>query len=389
MLGFTPLSTKPLSDIPATAGGTVVINQSVGSYIWNASTAVILPLIFSTVAAYTWSGSTSTVALGGITISHSPGIYVYGGTNATGWGPPVFSPNGGAISENPVSFAAISAGQVQIASVNSTPGAYSWAGTTSTLSSAISATPGIYSWLGTTSQIQSLIYASPGTWSWNGTTSILSQLVIASAGTYSWAGTTATTNLNISSQAGAYTWAGLPMTISGMVVTVNQIIGNWTWAGTTAQTSQSMNASVAQYGWNGTNSTVSSYDVIRINETIGNYVWSGTNSDVNPVPPAQNTGSGGGGGTYYISETYEEILEELREQSRHATFVREAAVEAVTHDYYATRKKTDAEALKKLKIIAKDLQFKIDKIDLELLKEEVRVMKILMDDDDEAAMLLL
>ena len=101
---------------------------------------------------------------------------------------------------------------------------------------------------------------------------------------------------------------------------------------------------------------------------------------------AANTGSGGG---YYFSSYGEEKLNKLREKSKHRTFVREAAVEAVVSNYYSTTKKTNDDAIRRLKVIAADLQFKIAEADMILLREEIKVIRMMQQRDEEEAELLL
>lgn len=101
------------------------------------------------------------------------------------------------------------------------------------------------------------------------------------------------------------------------------------------------------------------------------------------TPPVIEVFSSGGGSYYF---TYEDSdLEKKREESIHKTFVREAAVEAVNNTYYQNKKKTNDEALKKLRLIASDLEFKITKEDLILLKAEIKFIRLMQERDDEEA----
>lgn len=110
-----------------------------------------------------------------------------------------------------------------------------------------------------------------------------------------------------------------------------------------------------------------------------------------PPPPPPSAG-----GSYEPTHHYwayiddeDEKLEEQRKKTVHATFVREAAVEAVTANYYGIKKAQDALALQKLKLIASDLEFKISAIDKTLLKMEVAKLRYLQDQEDEENLMML
>jgi hypothetical protein len=101
--------------------------------------------------------------------------------------------------------------------------------------------------------------------------------------------------------------------------------------------------------------------------------------------PVPETGSGGG----YFYFTYEDDeLEKLRVKSKHNTFVREAAVEAVVSNYYSSNKKTNNDGLERLKIIASDLEFRITNIDIILLKAEIRHIRMVQEMEAEEILLL-
>ena len=100
-----------------------------------------------------------------------------------------------------------------------------------------------------------------------------------------------------------------------------------------------------------------------------------------PTPPP-TPGFGSGGGSSYIW-AYEPKLEKKRQQTPHSTFVREAAIEALMSNYYGSKRELNELALKKLKIIAGDLEFQISKIDLELLKLEMANIRFVQEMDDE------
>jgi hypothetical protein len=93
--------------------------------------------------------------------------------------------------------------------------------------------------------------------------------------------------------------------------------------------------------------------------------------------------------SYYISYTYEEELQIAREKAIHATFVKQAAVQAVTQNYYAPKSKIDTSGIKILRNIANDLQIELDKNDKLLLKMEIKHILALRDLDDEETILLL
>lgn len=122
--------------------------------------------------------------------------------------------------------------------------------------------------------------------------------------------------------------------------------------------------------------------------SAGSYLLTGNNlNDVITILPLQEYT--GGGSSYYISYTYEEELEILREKARHKTFVKQAAIQAITQNYYAPKSKIDTSGLKILKSIANDLEIELDKNDKLLLKLEIKHILALRDLDDEETILLL
>ena len=108
-----------------------------------------------------------------------------------------------------------------------------------------------------------------------------------------------------------------------------------------------------------------------------------------------NYGSGGGGGyspTYrYMSYDDDEDgeLEKKRKKTKHAEVVHEAAVEAVTSRYSASKDIQDTLALQKLATMADELSFEITKVDRILLKMEVKRLRKQRDIEDEEALLVL
>ena len=99
----------------------------------------------------------------------------------------------------------------------------------------------------------------------------------------------------------------------------------------------------------------------------------------------------------YLSWSYEDELKHQRELAAHANIVREAAVEATTHNYYAPEKLVDDEAIRKLESMARDLEVKITENDLILLDLELKQIRAVRDfnrkkrnkADEEAILLLL
>lgn len=112
-------------------------------------------------------------------------------------------------------------------------------------------------------------------------------------------------------------------------------------------------------------------------------------SDVAPPPVIVPTSTNSGGSYTYLSWSYEDELQYEREKSKNKQIVYEAAVEAVTHNYYAPVFKVNEEGLNKLKAMARDLELKITKQDKILLKLEIeRIRALQVIDDDEAITLL-
>lgn len=86
----------------------------------------------------------------------------------------------------------------------------------------------------------------------------------------------------------------------------------------------------------------------------------------------------------YLNWSYEDELKYEREKSKNRQIVYEAAVEAVTHNYYAPNRVVDEAGLNKLKSMARDLEVSITKQDEILLKLEIdhiRTLQILDDED--------
>lgn len=165
------------------------------------------------------------------------------------------------------------AGLVPIAS---SPGAYSWSGTTSTLGSGgIAGVVGTYSWGGTTSSASGLINAAVGTYSWAGTTSTASGLINASVGSYSWAGLTASASGLINGSVGAYSWSGTTATASQLI---NASVGAYSWAGTTSTASGLINQGIGTYTWAGTTSNLGG--VTTISASLGAYTWAGLDATI-------------------------------------------------------------------------------------------------------------
>lgn len=139
--------------------------------------------------------------------------------------------------------------------INATPGAYSWAGTTANIPVMVAAVPAAWSWTGLTSAITQAVNAAVGAYTWAGANAALTQLTSATPGAYSWAGTTATIDVSgqITATPGAYTWAGTTATTT-YVFTATP--GAWAWAGTAATLNQSFDAAVGQWTWQGVSSSV-------------------------------------------------------------------------------------------------------------------------------------
>lgn len=94
-------------------------------------------------------------------------------------------------------------------------------------------------------------------------------------------------------------------------------------------------------------------------------------------------------GHVYLSWSYEDELNFEREKSKNRLIVYEAAVEAVTHNYYAPDFKVNEAGLNKLKAMARDLELTITKHDKILLKLEIEHIRALQILDDEEAITFL
>lgn len=102
---------------------------------------------------------------------------------------------------------------------------------------------------------------------------------------------------------------------------------------------------------------------------------------VSPTPTPTPTGSGGG--HWYGAEYPDYELEKKRKKAKHASQVREAAVEAVTQNYY--NPSVNLEALAILAKIAEQLSFSITKADRQLLELEIIAVRMQQERDDEQA----
>lgn len=169
------------------------------------------------------------------------------------------------------------------ASVDATPGTWTWAGVDATTSQLIYSDGGAtaWTWAGTTATTSQLTNATPGTWSWVGLDATTSQLVNASPGAWTWAGTTASTSQLVSATPAAYTWAGVD---AGTTQLVNADAGTWSWAGTTATFGGALDATPGTWTWIGTTAEIPTL----IGAGIGVWSWSGTTATI-------PSGVGGGG----------------------------------------------------------------------------------------------
>jgi len=91
---------------------------------------------------------------------------------------------------------------------------------------------------------------------------------------------------------------------------------------------------------------------------------------------------------YYISYSFQELLEIEREKSRIPEIVRQAATQAVTQNYYSPKQIQDDEGLKVLKILTNAYQAEISKNDRKLLKLEIEYIRALQERDGEDWMIL-
>lgn len=94
-------------------------------------------------------------------------------------------------------------------------------------------------------------------------------------------------------------------------------------------------------------------------------------------------------GHVYLSWSYEDELNFEREKSKNRLIVYEAAVEAVTHNYYAPDFKVNEAGLNKLKAMARDLELTITKHDEILLKMEIEHIRALQIIDEEEVLTIL
>lgn len=94
-------------------------------------------------------------------------------------------------------------------------------------------------------------------------------------------------------------------------------------------------------------------------------------------------------GHVYLSWSYEDELNHERELSKNRHIVYEAAVEAVTHNYYAPKSTVNEAGLNKLKAMARGLELTLTKQDKILLKLEIEHIRALQVLDDEEAITLI
>ncbi len=95
-------------------------------------------------------------------------------------------------------------------------------------------------------------------------------------------------------------------------------------------------------------------------------------------------------GSYvYLNWSYEDELAYEREKAKHKEIVYEAAIEAVTHNYYAPTYQVNQIALDKLNAMARDLEVNLTKQDKILLKMEIEQIRRLQIIDEEELITLL
>lgn len=100
------------------------------------------------------------------------------------------------------------------------------------------------------------------------------------------------------------------------------------------------------------------------------------------IPPATSGGSYSPN-YHYISYSFQEKLEIEREKSRIPEIVKQAAIQAVTQNYYSPKKTVDDEGLKILKTLTNAFSTEISKNDKKLLELEISYIRALQDRDDE------
>ena len=162
---------------------------------------------------------------------------------------------------------------VAITSIDSTPGTWTWAGTTASFTSLLNATPGTWQWDGVATSFTSLLNATPGTWTWAGTTASFTSLLNAIPGTWQWDGVPAqiVQFTVVDSTPGAWTWAGSQAEIP---VQVAATPGTWQWNGAAASFTSLLSATPGTWQWDGVPAQI--VQSLTIDSTPGVWAWAGT-----------------------------------------------------------------------------------------------------------------
>ena len=161
-----------------------------------------------------------------------------------------------------------------VVTINASTGAFSWTGTTSSLSQLINSDGGhSLTWSGTTATFSQVVSASVGGYTWVGTTASFNQLVSAGIGSFSWTGTTSTIKQLVSASVGSWSWSGTTATFPSSLPTINATVGTWSLSGSNATFSQVINSSVGAYSWAGTTANFGLPSTI--NASVGVWNWAG------------------------------------------------------------------------------------------------------------------
>lgn len=148
---------------------------------------------------------------------------------------------------------------VPVTTINATPGADSWAGTTSSFATMVLATIGAFTWAG----VGAVVTVPPST-------------VVATPGTNSWSGTQATVPVQISGTVGAYSWSG---TSSSIAASINATTGNQQWTGTVSEVPILFSQSIGAYTWQGINAAIAE-NIQYVGATSGAFGWKGVTASL-------------------------------------------------------------------------------------------------------------